>query len=291
MAKLSRKQIREGLESMPIEGALFGTAASQAAAARLTPKQREFARLVALGESKAGAYRGAYNSKGKPTTQRSKGYELSQRADIKDTIEAFAQAKVFAEQHTPAQIRAFVIQQLTQHATDNEFPPATRVKALELLGKVAEVGAFVDRKEVVNVQSSQTVRERLMQKLKHIGSGTTGDNTPAPDDGLDLLAEIEQGRIALTVENETAEAPELDAAGAEPTPCPPPAQDIDHLRTYTHTVPHKGSSSDSISDQPSVDPTPALEVIGVDVTVSPCIEVITPIVAEKVAGEDPTPSV
>ena len=188
MAKLTRKQIREGLDQIPMDGLLFGTAAAKAAEAKLTPKQREFARMIALGESKAGAYRQVYNSKGKPTTQRAEGYKLSVRPDIAMTTEAFKQAIVFAESHTPAQIRAFVIQQLTQHAQNEDNPPAQRIKSLELLGKVAEVGAFVDRKEVVNVQSSQTIRDRLLEKLA--ASGRTIEHKPEDTDADSLMAEL-----------------------------------------------------------------------------------------------------
>ena len=261
MAKLTRKQIKEGLDHLPLDGVLFGSAASKAAEARLTPKQREFARLVALGESKAGAYRGAYNTKGKPTTQRSNAHNLAKRNDIATTIEAFQEAQRFAESHTPAQIRAFVIQQLTSHAQNDDNPPAQRIKALELLGKVAEVGAFVDRKEVVNVQSSQTVRERLLEKLKAIGSGTTIEHAPASDNGESLMAEIEAGKQALDAENREAEAPEMEAAGINPTPAPPPAEQNDHPRATTHTIPH--NRTPSIPELSTVSPE-TLQVTDVD---------------------------
>ena len=188
MAKLTRKQIREGFDQIPVEGLLFGTAAATAAEAKLTPKQREFARMLALGESKAGAYRKTHNSKGKPKTQAQEGWKLSQRPDIAQTTEAFRQAITFSESHTPAQIRAFVIQQLTQHAQDEDIPPAQRIKSLELLGKVAEVGAFVDRKEVVNVQSSQTIRERLLEKLA--ATGRVIEHAPQDTDADSLMAEL-----------------------------------------------------------------------------------------------------
>lgn len=278
MAKLTRKQIKEGLDALPLDGVLFGSAALAAAEARLTPKQKQFARMVALGESKAGAYRKAYNSKGNPRTVAVKGCEMSKRDNIAGTIEAFKQAQAFAEQHTPAQIRAFVIQQLTSHAQNDDNPPAQRIKALELLGKVAEVGAFVDRKEIVSVQSSQTVRERLLEKLKAVGSGTTIDHAPAPDDGMALLDEIEAGRAAIEQDNC---APEPEAAGFDPTGSPPPDQPNDHPQTYTHTIP---------DNQSSVFSEPSVEAIGIDVHASPHI-VEGELIVANVPAEDPTPSV
>lgn len=291
MAKLTRKQIKEGLDALPMDGVLFGSAALAAAEARLTPKQKQFARMVALGESKAGAYRKAYNSKGKSKTAANNGYNLAKNSDIAATTEAFRQAQAFAEQHTPAQIRAFVIQQLTQHAQDDENPPAQRIKALELLGKVAEVGAFVDRKEVVNVQSSQTVRDRLLEKLKAIGSGTTIDHAPASDDGTSLLAEIEAGRAAIEQDNS---APEPEAQPEDATPALPPDTPNDHPTAYTHTIPDKQSSvfSDSICDGVLIDSlSDNDEVIGMRESISRHLLSEEPIIAEKVPADDPTPSV
>lgn len=232
MAKLTRKQIKEGLNQIPMEGLLFGTAAATAAEAKLTPKQREFARMLALGESKAGAYRKAYNSKGTPKTQRANGYNLSQRNDIAQTTEAFKQAIQFSESHTPAQIRAFVIQQLTQHAQNEEIPPAQRIKSLELLGKVAEVGAFVDRKEVVNVQSSQTIRDRLLEKLA--ASGRTIEHAPQDTDADSLLQELAPP---------PAENPETDTH-----PTPDTLISGGNCAEDAHIIPHKQTAANPLDD-------------------------------------------
>lgn len=230
MAKLTRKQIKEGLDQIPIDGLLFGTPDNKAIGAKLTAKQREFARMIALGESKAGAYRKSYNSKGTPKTQAANGHKLSKRTDIAQTTEAFIQAQRFAECHTPAQIRAFVIQQLVQHASDEEFPPATRAKCLELLGKVAEVGAFVDRKEVVSVQSSQTIREKLAERLKLIGISSTQDARDHEQDAADadsLLAELTP--------------PPVESTETDTHPDPIPAILGGDCAEDTHSIPHKQS--------------------------------------------------
>jgi hypothetical protein len=49
--KLTRKQIKEGLEATPIDTLLMGSPKT------LTAKQKEFARQVAMGKPKAEAYR------------------------------------------------------------------------------------------------------------------------------------------------------------------------------------------------------------------------------------------
>jgi hypothetical protein len=55
--KLTRKQIKEGLEATPIDTLLMGSPKT------LTAKQKEFARQVAMGKPKAEAYRTAYDTK------------------------------------------------------------------------------------------------------------------------------------------------------------------------------------------------------------------------------------
>jgi hypothetical protein len=53
--KLTRKQIREGLDQVPMEAVLLG--AANKGEISLSPKDVEFARQLALGEKKAAAYR------------------------------------------------------------------------------------------------------------------------------------------------------------------------------------------------------------------------------------------
>jgi len=60
MRKLSRREIAEGLQAVPIETVLLG--AGNPAGIRLTAKQKRFAEEIARGETKAGAYRKAYDS-------------------------------------------------------------------------------------------------------------------------------------------------------------------------------------------------------------------------------------
>ena len=59
--KLTRQQIREGIDQFPVEVLL---SAGPGKKPDLTPRQREFARQLALAPSKAEAYRRAYNTKG-----------------------------------------------------------------------------------------------------------------------------------------------------------------------------------------------------------------------------------
>lgn len=278
--RLTREQIKAGLETVPLDSILLGTNTE----ARLTPKQREFARNLALGNSKAQAYRDSYNSKATKKTQANKGYELSKREDIQAIKEAYQVAIEAAKQRTPAQLRELVIHQLTAHAISEAVPPAQRIQALKLLGTVSEVAAFTERKEVTNVRKSEDVRSALMEKLRTIsGSAVDAVLIPKGEDADSLLAEIQAGHAALAEETGQPAA-EGDPAALDPTRAPPPSIAVDHLCSDLHSVPHSGSPE--ISKEDIVDG----EIIGVDEHVSTYIDEMEPIVAEKVPAEDPTPS-
>jgi hypothetical protein len=76
--RMTRQQIKEGLEQVPIEQVLLGhnRAAHKVA---LTAKQLKFADALARGDTKAGAYRKAYDTKAKPQVQSIEGQKLSRK--------------------------------------------------------------------------------------------------------------------------------------------------------------------------------------------------------------------
>ena len=244
MAKLSRKAIREGLDQVPMDTLLLGV--TQAKETPLTPKQREFARLVALGETKTGAYRKAYNSKGKPTTQAVEAWNTATNPKVAQMIEAFKLANEVEKQQTPAQLRRLVITQLTQHALDESFPPAQRVKALELLGKVTEVGAFTERKETTITHQSGDLKAKLMEQLKTVIDITPNQLDCTQDDADSLLAEL-QGEANL-VDGDGENLAEMDDTHRTPTTL----IKRDGAEEYTHTIPHIQSVPNSIPHIQSV---------------------------------------
>ncbi len=142
--KLTRKQIAEGFDQFPVEMLLSSGPGKKA---DLTPRQREFARQLALAPSKAEAYRRAYNTKGSPTTQGNHASRLSKDARIQAERDAYSLALEAEKHRTPLQLKSLLVQQLVQHSLDEEFPPAQRVQCLKLLGSLFEVGAFVERKD------------------------------------------------------------------------------------------------------------------------------------------------
>ena len=187
MKKLTRKEIEQGLQAMPIESLLLGV--STAKEKRLTHKQVEFAKQVAMGESKAGAYRKSHNSKGKPKTQSNEGQKLAKNPTIAMQVEAFKVALEAQKYQTPAHLRALAIHKITEKALDPECPPAQQLKALELLGKITEVALFTERREVIKVSDPSEMRAKLMASIQLALSHTrTIDMETKTAD--DLLAEL-----------------------------------------------------------------------------------------------------
>ena len=156
---------------------------------KLTAKQMLFAEEVAKGTPKAKAYRKAYNSKAKPSTQANDAYKLAQNPHISAMIEAQRVAIEAQKYQTPAHLRALTIHELTKHALDAEMPPAQRIKCLELLGKITEVALFTERREVIKVESQEAMREKLVNAVKlAIGTNEVIDATYTSAN--DLLAEL-----------------------------------------------------------------------------------------------------
>ena len=183
--KLTRAQIKEGLEQIPIESLLSSGANKKA---NLTSKQREFARGIALGKTKAQSYRESYKKDSAPSTIVNAPYMLARDSRIQQEVEAYKLA-IEAEKHrTPTQLKALLVQQLVQHSLDGDFPPSARVQCLRLLGQLYEVGAFVERKEITTVNRSTDIRARLLATL---GTAIDVDAKQIEDDSAQsLLAEL-----------------------------------------------------------------------------------------------------
>jgi len=180
--RLSRKQVAEGLKAQPMEHILLG--ASNGKDKRLTGKQIKFAEQIALGNTKAGAYRAAYDSHGKPVTQSHEGSRIAASPAVSAQVEAFKLALEAQKYATPAALRALVIERLTQSAINPDVPPAQQLRALELLGKVTEVAAFTERRELIKTDSAVNAKERLINSLRAAITTSSGDG------GRSLLAEL-----------------------------------------------------------------------------------------------------
>lgn len=222
MAKLSKREIKEGLEQIPIEQILLGSAGDK----QLTHKQKTFAKQVALGKPKAQAYRIAYDTKGNPITASANAQKLMGDTRIKLLVEAYSRAFEAREYQKPERLRELVIHQLTEMALNPEVKDAQRIRSLELLGKVSEVGAFTERKETKVIHESSKIKEKLLEQLKTI----INVEATELDDGESLLRELsgsDQGK----------------AESQDPTTTRPPQFDHATGGSYTHINPHTQSVS------------------------------------------------
>lgn len=226
MGKLSKREIKESLESIPMDTLLLGVKGK----GQLTHKQKQFAKGVAKGLTKSEAYRQAYDTQQKPSAVHSDAQKLMRNPRISHLIEAYQQANEAREYHSPTRLRELVIHQLTMHALAEDVPPAQRIKSLELLGKVTEVGAFTERKESVVIHESSKLKQKLLDQLKTIVSEDGAQVTE--DEGDKLLKELMGYRVA-------------ESSDHEPTHTAPPEVKNDHPQSYKHINPHTQSSDKS----------------------------------------------
>ena len=214
--KLTRAQIKEGLDQIPVETLL---SSGQGKKAKMTGKMKAFAHAIALGETKAQAYRQSYKPNATKRTMACKPYELMRDERVKREVEAYRLALDTEKHRNPVQLKALLVQQLVQHSLDEDFPPAQRMKALQLIGQLFEVGAFLERKETTVVHKSTDIRTRLLERL-----GTLTD-VKVKDEGRALMDEIKGGE---TVSDAVYETPTEGA----------PAQEAVAVAVCTpHTVP------------------------------------------------------
>ena len=213
MKRLTRKEIEQGLQAMPVDTLLLGV--STAKEKRLTASQIKFAKEMALGKSKAESYRqsrpNGRKSKAKPATASRKGQELAKSDAIQAQIQAFKVALEAQKYQTPAHLRALAIHRITEKALDPECPPAQQLKALELLGKITEVALFTERREVIKVSDPSEMREKLMASIRLAIENSQAIDIEARS-ADDLLAElVGTGNQDDDVAGNDAELDDVDA--------------------------------------------------------------------------------
>jgi uncharacterized protein (UPF0303 family) len=211
-SKLSRAQIREGLQQTPFIDIMGG-----AVNAKLTSKQKVFAMELAKGAKGAEAYRKAFNSKGKPSTQSNEAIRLRKRPEVAQLVAAYSAAIEGQAYQTPAALRALVIESLVSVIIDPEANHSQVVAAAKVLGTVTEVAAFTERKEVHTITSSETARAKVMQQLRDM----------MKQDATDVVENDAQSLVD-----------ELSAPAATPITPTEPLESLAHI----HTIPLERSS-------------------------------------------------
>ena len=243
--QLSRKQLREAIKTVPMDSVL-------GVSNELTHKQKEFARLVASGETGAGAYRKAYNAKGKPKTVGNHASQLKKHTGIAREIEVMKAANDAVAYQTPQQLRALVIHSLVKVLANDDAKESTKVAAAKVLGTVAGVDAFVTRSEHRVIKSSEDAKGALLAKLREVMNASATDARVVDADSL--MREIRNDANAAT----DAEPPVAESAGDQAaTPTTPNA-----VRSPTisiHTKPHNRSDQNPNQDPPPSNSVASLE--------------------------------
>ena len=196
---------------------------------KLTAKQRKFARQVAMGATKADAYRAAYDVTSRHTMS-SKPYVLAADERVAAEIAAIQAAISAQEYQTPAALRALVISSLVKVITDPDSKPGQITAAAKVLGTVTEVAAFTERKEVRTIASSEDARARVLEQLRSIVKADATDAVEIERDAASLLAELEPHRP------------------------PTPQDEEEESLGKVHTIPHEQNPS-----SPDPDPTPSTQ--------------------------------
>ena len=238
-SKLTRAQLRESLDSVPVSHIL-----GKGVTRELTPKQRTFALEVAKGSTGAAAYRKAYSTKASPKIQGDAAYKLKARPDIAQEIEAYKAAIDAETYRTPAGLRSLIIQSLVQTIIDPDTPPAVRVQAAKVAGQITEVGLYTERKEVRTITSSEDARAAIMAQLKQLSNADAQDVTAIDRDADSLLAELTTSK--------PDGPPDAKPGEADPHRTPTPQTDSEESLGSIHTIPHKQSPSSSLSED--IDP-------------------------------------
>jgi hypothetical protein len=259
--KLTRKQIKEGLEANPIDTLLLGSPKT------LTKKQKAFAEALALTGNKAEAYRSAYDTHSTPKIQSQEGQALAKNPVIAMQVEAIKLSIEAQKYLLPAHLRALTIQKLTEKALDPDVNHAQQIKALELLGKITEVALFSERKEIITTDTSATAKDRLIQSLAQAIRSSAHISIDKKAEADQLLAEITGGSLSnpepdtidqasednITQDDKAEgylqsepEAEENENRETPPTPAPQNAEFFGD--PTTHTIPDKQSAP--ISETP-----------------------------------------
>ena len=219
LKRLTRKQIREQISNTPVEEILHVKSRT------LTRKQRDYCQRVAGGSPFNKAYREAYQSKANPKSIGVEVNRMNKDPRIALEVEAQKRAIEFQQSYSSNQLKGIVISQLTKEALDPESKASERISALKALGSVAELGVFVERKEIRTIKDSVSAKADLLAKLK---SAIKDKNRTIDSDINSLMDEISDSKKEITQEP-------LEAG--PPTPTLPNLPGVDP--SILHTIPDK----------------------------------------------------
>ena len=228
MHKLSRKAIEEGLDQVPMSE-ILGVNVSKG----LTTKQKNFARELAKGSTKAEAYRRSYKANATRATLTVEPYKMASDPRITLEVDAYKLAIEAAKHRTPEALRQLVIKTLVDVAINPDTKDSVKVAAVKVLGTVVEVGAFLERREVINTSSSTQAKAQLLEQLRAMMKGNAIDAIEVDADSL--LAELEPQTV--------------ETLPADTHPEGTPRTDNAESQVLKHTIPLKQTSKFAIDKE------------------------------------------
>ena len=141
----------------------------------LSPRERQFVQRMAEGASKREAFVEAFEPGGTSRSVSTAAWKVAKRPEVQQALAQEKAVQRLRYSQNPLDIRNFVVDSL-QHEARTAQKPGDRLRALELLGKLADVAAFETRSVVTH--ESGSARQRLRDKLARLGSIIDVDATP-----------------------------------------------------------------------------------------------------------------
>ena len=131
----------------------------------VSPKQSAFAAFVAEGDSYTEAYRKAYDaSKMKDQVVWNAASRLAKNAKVMTYITALKKKDATAVEAHDKLSKVWILERLQDEAQNEGNPAATRVRALELLGKTS--GLFDESTHITfENRTPEDVEKELLEKL------------------------------------------------------------------------------------------------------------------------------
>ena len=131
----------------------------------VSPKQSAFAAFVAEGDSYTEAYRKAYDaSKMKDQVVWNAASRLAKNKKVVTYITALKKKDATAIEAHDKLSKAWILERLQDEAQSEKNPAATRVRALELLGKTS--GLFDESTHITfENRTPEDVEKELLEKL------------------------------------------------------------------------------------------------------------------------------
>ena len=133
----------------------------------LSPRERQFVQRMAEGAGKREAFIEAFEPGGTSRSVSTAAWKVAKRPEVQQALAQRQAVERLRYSQNPSDIRNFVVDSL-QHEARTAQRPGDRLRALELLGKLADVDAFQTRTVITHERGSDTTA-RLREKLARLG--------------------------------------------------------------------------------------------------------------------------